>query len=198
MYNKYVRSVLNCRKYEADTGSAGKAAENNEEGENEDADEEEEENSGEADAEKKTKTFTRAELAAIVKSESKKAVEAYQSEAEKLAGMNDKQKEAHEKQKLLDEIESYKAKENLQEMRNEAQNMLTEAELSPSVAVLDLVVRDTAEATQASVKALIDFASNLVKVNARQDTPKDSAGFSAPEEKDGSLSEMAKAARIIK
>lgn len=196
MYNKYVRSVLNCRKYEADTGSAGKAAENNEEGENEDADDEEE-NSDNADAEKKPKTFTRAELAAIVKSESKKAVEAYQSEAEKLAGMNDKQKEAHEKQKLLDEIESYKAKENLQEMRNEAQNMLTEAELVPSVAVLDLVVRDTAEATQASVKALIDFASNLVKVNARQDTPKDSAGFSTPE-KDGSLSEMAKAARIIK
>ncbi|MEG2291772.1 MAG: DUF4355 domain-containing protein [Carnobacterium sp.] len=197
MYNKYVRSVLNCRKYEADTGSAGKAAENNEEGENEDADDEEE-NSDDADAEKKPKTFTRAELAAIVKSESKKAVEAYQSEAEKLAGMNDKQKEAHEKQKLLDEIESYKAKENLQEMRNEAQNMLTEAELVPSVAVLDLVVRDTAEATQASVKALIDFASNLVKVNARQDTPKDSsAGFSTPE-KDGSLSEMAKAARIIK
>lgn len=197
MYNKYVRSVLNCRKYEADTGSAGKAAENNEEGENEDADEEEDENSDEADTEKKPKTFTRAELAAIVKSESKKAVEAYQSEAEKLAGMNDKQKEAHEKQKLLDEIESYKAKENLQEMRNEAQNMLTEADLVPSVAVLDLVVRDTAEATQASVKALIDFASNLVKVNARQDTPKDSAGFSTPE-KDGSLSEMAKAARIIK
>lgn len=196
MYNKYVRSVLNCRKYEADTGSAGKAAENNEEGENEDADDEEE-NSDNADAEKKPKTFTRAELAAIVKSESKKAVEAYQSEAEKLAGMNDKQKEAHEKQKLLDEIESYKAKENLQEMRNEAQNMLTEADLVPSVAVLDLVVRDTAEATQASVKALIDFASNLVKVNARQDTPKDSAGFSTPE-KDGSLSEMAKAARIIK
>ena len=55
----------------------------------------------------------------------------------------------------------------------------------------------SAEATQASVKALIDFASNLVKVNARQDTPKDSAGFSAPE-KNGSLSEMAKAARIIK
>lgn len=118
-------------------------------------------------------------------------------EAEKLNKMNAAEKEAHEKQKLLDEIESYKAKENLQEMRNEAQNMLTEADLVPSVAVLDLVVRDTAEATQASVKALIDFASNLVKVNARQDTPKDSAGFSAPE-KDGSLSEMAKAARIIK
>lgn len=81
-------------------------------------------------------------------------------EAEKLSGMNADEKEAHEKQKLLDVIKDYEAKENLQKMSKEAESMLLEKGITSNDDILAFVVTEDAETTSTNVKAFVKLIEN--------------------------------------
>ena len=81
-------------------------------------------------------------------------------EAEKLSGMNADEKEAHEKQKLLDVIKEYEAKENLQKMSKEAESMLLEKGITSNDDILAFVVTEDAETTSTNVKAFVKLIEN--------------------------------------
>lgn len=149
------------------------------------------------DSNKKERTFTREQLARIVKEQTEKARKEALQEAEKLAGMNEMEKIEHENEQLKAHIEELKRKENLAMMAKEASNMFATADIKVNDGLLDLVVKEDAEQTKEAVQTVIDFASQLIKANARQNTPIEGGNFTSGEQGIIQKAELAKQARKI-
>lgn len=157
MYKKYVESILNSRKYEADTGSNGGNDNPDESQEDQEEADDDQEVESKKQGEKKERLFTRKEMAKIVQDESKKAVQEAMDEAEKLKGMNDSQKLQYELDKATKELEEERKKNSFNKMSKEASKMLSEASISADDEILDFVVKDTAEDTTKAVNSFISL-----------------------------------------
>ncbi|MEV3298623.1 DUF4355 domain-containing protein [Paenibacillus larvae] len=89
----------------------------------------------------------------------KKKSEAEKEEAAKLAEMNAQQKAEYERDQLQKQLEELLKKDRFNEMSKEANKMLKESGIVADDQVLGFVVKDTAEATQESVKAFVDLVN---------------------------------------
>lgn len=90
-----------------------------------------------------------------------KEQEAKIEEAKKLEKMNAEDKAKYEKEQLESELAEYKRKEVRAGLTKEANKMLTEKGIQAPEEVVDVFVKDNAETTQESVKALISWVDNL-------------------------------------
>lgn len=106
---------------------------------------------------KEVKTFTQEEVNEIVKKrlerEMKKAA-AKQAEAEKLAKMNEDEKQQYELDQWKSKAEQAEKKLEALQMRSEARRMLADKGISVSDEQLDLVVSNDAETTSANIDKL--------------------------------------------
>jgi hypothetical protein len=107
------------------------------------------------------------EMARRIKAEKKKADEAIK-EAEKLAKMNADQKQEYELQKLKEENEAYKKREAFYRLAKEATTMLKEQDIVADDDLLEVLVRDTAEDTQASVAKFAEIVNQKVEEGVKK------------------------------
>lgn len=116
--------------------------------------------SEEKQSEQQTKTFTQDEVNKIVSQRlerQKEQLKAKEDEAKKLSRMNAEQKANYELEKANKRAEEAAAKLARYEMRDSAKQMLADGGFSNADnSLLDLVVTDTAESTQANVKVLLN------------------------------------------
>lgn len=96
------------------------------------------------------------------------ATKSEQAEAERLARMNAEEKIAFEKQKLEAENAELKRINQYNELSKEATKMLVEKKLVPTEALLQLLVRETAEATQKAVNVYVESVADQVKDQVKE------------------------------
>lgn len=115
--------------------------------------------SGEKQSEQQAKTFTQDEVNKIVSQRlerQKEQLKAKEDEAKKLSRMNAEQKANYELEKANKRAEEAAAKLARYEMRDSAKQMLADGGFNNADNnLLDLVVTDTAESTQANVNVLL-------------------------------------------
>lgn len=115
--------------------------------------------SGEKQSEQQAKTFTQDEVNKIVSQRlerQKEQLKAKEDEAKKLSRMNAEQKANYELEKANKRAEEAAAKLARYEMRDSAKQMLADGGFNNADnSLLDLVVTDTAESTQANVNVLL-------------------------------------------
>lgn len=115
--------------------------------------------SGEKQGEQQAKTFTQDEVNKIVSQRlerQKEQLKAKEDEAKKLSRMNAEQKANYELEKANKRAEEAAAKLARYEMRDSAKQMLADGGFNNADnGLLDLVVTDTAESTQANVNVLL-------------------------------------------
>ncbi|MGV0167201.1 DUF4355 domain-containing protein [Furfurilactobacillus sp. WILCCON 0119] len=98
-------------------------------------------------------------------SAAKVAVEKYQSaqtEAKKLAGMDQVEKIEYERDQLRAENNRLTAKQNRNELEKTAAAILTDKGLAATPALLDVVVRKDADETNTAISALVQAVDELV------------------------------------
>lgn len=169
MYRDYIESILSGCKYDADTGSNGGDHDGEQEnGSSDESDNTQDSANGDtADKQqgKEGRTFSRAELAAIVAEETRKAVEdakaKAESEAEKFAGLNDVQKLELQNKQLAEENAKYKEGEQRSLMAKEAVSLLSDHDIVATDEMLDLIVQTTAEGTSKGVMAIVALHSQI-------------------------------------
>lgn len=133
----------------------------------------------EKDEKDQGKYYTQEELDKILASrlarEKKKTKEAIE-EAEKLAKMTADQKREYELEKLKEENQKLKAAQNRYELGKEASKILATSGIVATDEILDFVVKDDAEQTNAAVKAFTDLvdkvSDELMKEKLKGKTPK--------------------------
>lgn len=79
------------------------------------------------------------------------------AEAERLAKMNAEDKQKYEYEKLQEELEEYKRKDNQYKMTKEADKMFKEKNINVSDDLLSFVVKGNADDTKKAVNAFIDL-----------------------------------------
>lgn len=116
--------------------------------------------SEEKQSEQQSKTFTQDEVNKIVSQRlerQKEQLKAKEDEAKKLSRMNAEQKANYELEKANKRAEEAAAKLARYEMRDSAKQMLADGGFNNADnGLLDLVVTDTAESTQANVNVLLN------------------------------------------
>lgn len=116
--------------------------------------------SEEKQGEQQAKTFTQDEVNKIVSQRlerQKEQLKAKEDEAKKLSRMNAEQKANYELEKANKRAEEAAAKLARYEMRDSAKQMLADGGFNDADnSLLDLVVTDTAESTQANVNVLLN------------------------------------------
>lgn len=128
---------------------------------------------------KQERTFTREDIAKMIsaervkwESERKKA----ESEAEKLASMNAKEKAEYEAKKQADRIADLEAQLKRRDMEATATTLLAEKGIAATADVIDFVVRDDAEQTLEAINAFStlvnDLADKKVSEMLKGKTPK--------------------------
>jgi len=128
-------------------------------------------NEEEEQTEKTEKTYTESELTKIIQdrvAREKKATEKAVAEAEKLAKMNADEKREHERQKLEEELEEYKRKDQFYSLSKEASKMLSENNIHADDELLSFVVKEDAEATQAAVNSFVNIFNEKVEEGVKQ------------------------------
>lgn len=159
MYKKLVQSGLvkthslpMMLQFFAEQGSEGSDGAPNTESEQPD-------DSEEKQSEQQAKTFTQDEVNKIVSQRlerQKEQLKAKEDEAKKLSRMNAEQKANYELEKANKRAEEAAAKLARYEMRDSAKQMLADGGFNNADnSLLDLVVTDTAESTQANVNVLL-------------------------------------------
>ncbi len=159
MYKKLVQSGLvkthslpMMLQFFAEQGSEGSDGAPNTESEQPD-------DSEEKQSEQQAKTFTQDEVNKIVSQRlerQKEQLKAKEDEAKKLSRMNAEQKANYELEKANKRAEEAAAKLARYEMRDSAKQMLADGGFNNAYnSLLDLVVTDTAESTQANVNVLL-------------------------------------------
>lgn len=153
------------------------------------------------DKQEPEKVFTKEQFEAEMKrrvAAEKKRAEEKVKEAEKLAKMNEEQKREYEFEKMQQELEELRKKDAYYELSKEASKMLTEQNITADDELLSLVVKDSAEETQAAVNSFVSIVNTKVeegvkkalagkspKINAKpgQVTKKDIMAIQDPEER---------------
>lgn len=130
--------------------------------------------------ESKEKTYTKDQVNAMIAervAREQKLAEEKQEEAKRLTKMNADQKQQYELEKANKRAEDAQAQLARYEMQGQARSMFAEAKISAPDDVLNLVVTDKAETTQANVNALTEFAKTIrqsaVDEIMKGKTPKD-------------------------
>ena len=116
-------------------------------------------------------TFTKEQMEEIIKqrvAREKKAAEKAVQEAEKLAKMNQEEKEKYEFEKLKQELEEYKRKDTYYSLSKEASKMLSEHDISASDDLLQFVVKDSAEDTQQAVNSFVELLNAKVEEGVKK------------------------------
>lgn len=116
-------------------------------------------------------TFTKAEMEEIIAkrvSREKKAAEKAVQEAEKLAKMNQEEKERYEYEKLKQELDEYKRKDTFYSLSKEASNMLSEHGVQANDELLQFVVKEDAEGTQQAVNSFIGLFNKAVEAQVKE------------------------------
>ena len=119
----------------------------------------------------KEKTFTEAEVQKLIKdrlAREKKAAEKAVAEAEKLAKMNQEEKEKYEFEKLKQELEEYKRKDTYYSLSKEASKMLSEHDIQANDDLLQFVVKDSAEDTQTAVNSFVELINAKVEEGVKK------------------------------
>ena len=121
--------------------------------------------------ETKEETYTKDQLEEIIKQRvgrEKKAAEKAIQEAEKLAKMNQDEKEKYEYEKLKQELEEYKRKDTYYSLSKEASKMLSEHDINASDDLLQFVVKDSAEDTQTAVNSFVELINAKVEEGVKK------------------------------
>lgn len=143
------------------------------------------------------KTFSEAEVDEIVKSrlarerdkmkgslrdeveeEVRAQIKDEQSEANKLKKMNEHQRRKYDMDKKDQEIADLKAKLNRSEMEHVATDLLSKKGITADTEILNFVVAEDAETTQANIDRFADLINKKAQANRRED-------FNVPEPKSG-------------
>ena len=93
----------------------------------------------------------------------KKAAEKAVEEAAKLAKMNEEEKREFEYQKLQEELAELKRKDAYYGLSREASKMLAEHDIQANDDLLQFVVKDDAEGTQAAINAFVELFNAKVE-----------------------------------
>ena len=93
----------------------------------------------------------------------KKNAEKQVEEAKRLAKMNEEEKREFEYEKLQEELAELKRKDAYYGLSKEASKMLSEHNIQANDEVLQLVVKDDAEATKESVSAFVELVNAKVE-----------------------------------
>ena len=93
----------------------------------------------------------------------KKNAEKQVEEAKRLAKMNEEEKREFEYEKLQEELAELKRKDAYYGLSKEASKMLSEHNIQANDEVLQLVVKDDAEATKESVSAFVELVNEKVE-----------------------------------
>ena len=120
------------------------------------------------------KQSLRKDLRAELQSEFKQE----QSEARKLNRMNEEQRREYEYKKKDEELQALRAQVNRNEMEHTATNILNLKGIAVNTDILDFVVADTAEQTQANIDKFVDLVDTTARANRRKE-------FTDPVPKDG-------------
>ena len=135
-------------------------------------------------AEKKAeKTYTEAEVNKMIDdvvgkkfSKWQKEQEQKISEAEKLAKMNEQERAEHEKAELKKELDAYKRRETLSEMKSTARKMLAESKINAQDELLNMLVSTDADETKSAINSFIEmYKADLdagIKDAIKGNTPK--------------------------
>lgn len=107
-----------------------------------------------------------------------------QSEAKKLKKMNEDQRRKYDMDKKDQEIAELKAKLNRSDMEHVATDLLSKKGISADSEILNFVVAEDAETTQANIDRFVDLINKKAQANRRED-------FDVPEPKNGFHGEKA-------
>lgn len=138
------------------------------------------------------KTFTQSEVDDLIKKRLAKQEKSFDKrmqekldEAEKLRQMNEAQQAEYKQEKQEAYIAELEAKINRSGLEREASKMLSEGGIAVDDKILELVVKDTAEATQEAVESFValvnDLADKKVGEKLKGKTPKKMEDTSAGE-----------------
>lgn len=117
------------------------------------------------------KTYTEDEVKKMVQdriAREKKATEKAVEEAKKLAKMNEEEKQKYEFEKLQKELEDYKRKDSFNGLAKEATKMLSDHQIIADEDLLTLVVKDSAEDTQAAVNSFVKLVNSKVEEGVKK------------------------------
>ena len=89
-------------------------------------------------------------------------------EAEKLASMSEKEKEAHKYNELKQELEDLKREKSLSEMSKTARRILSDEGINVSDELLRMMVSDSAEDTKAAVDSFKEAFNNAVEKTVKE------------------------------
>lgn len=128
----------------------------------------------------KMKSSLRAEIEEDVRNKIKNE----QSEANKLKKMNEDQRRKYDMDKKDQEIAELKAKLNRSDMEHVATDLLSKKGISTDSEILNFVVAEDAETTQANIDRFVDLINKKAQANRRED-------FDVPEPKNGFHGEKA-------
>lgn len=128
----------------------------------------------------KMKSSLRAEIEEDVRNKIKNE----QSEADKLKKMNEDQRRKYDMDKKDQEIAELKAKLNRSDMEHVATDLLSKKGISADSEILNFVVAEDAETTQANIDRFVDLINKKAQANRRED-------FDVPEPKNGFHGEKA-------
>lgn len=128
----------------------------------------------------KMKSSLRAEIEEDVRNKIKNE----QSEANKLKKMNEDQRRKYDMDKKDQKIAELKAKLNRSDMEHVATDLLSKKGISADSEILNFVVAEDAETTQANIDRFVDLINKKAQANRRED-------FDVPEPKNGFHGEKA-------
>lgn len=123
------------------------------------------------DKDQSVKTYTEEEVQKMVKervAREKKAAEKAVKEAEKLAKMNEAEKEKYRVEQLENELAELRREKAFNSLSKEASKMLSEHEITVNDDLLSFIVRDTAEDTQVAVNSFVALINSKVEEGVKK------------------------------
>ncbi|WP_289760332.1 DUF4355 domain-containing protein [Lactobacillus taiwanensis] len=120
----------------------------------------------------------RSSLRAEIEEDVRNKIKNEQSEANKLKKMNEDQRRKYDMDKKDQEIAELKAKLNRSDMEHVATDLLSKKGISADSKILNFVVAEDAETTQANIDRFVDLINKKAQANRRED-------FDVPEPKNG-------------
>lgn len=126
----------------------------------------------------------RSSLRAEIEEDVRNKIKNEQSEANKLKKMNEDQRRKYDMDKKDQEIAELKAKLNRSDMEHVATDLLSKKGISADSEILNFVVAEDAETTQANIDRFVDLINKKAQANRRED-------FDVPEPKNGFHGEKA-------
>ena len=129
------------------------------------------EDNGDGDGNGEEKKYTQTEVNKMIEARlarERAKSKAHEDEAEKLARMSESQKQAKALKDLQDRLDQMEAKEARGKMAATARRMLQDESIMVDDIIIDALVKDDAENTDAAVKAFIKSYKAAIKKEAKE------------------------------